>query len=324
MKIQGIAPHLLEYTNTQARGFTTAGFYGKNTALLQDVLSVLDANADYLPLTLRQVFYQLVATRGYPKHDPPSPKYPKGNPDGPYTRLLNMVVNGRRSGRIPWDAIRDDTATAIRTGYQDGEFWKQVRARADEYARAINLPLNVELWVESGGMAHQVVAVAREFGVPVYSGGGFDSVTLKYDAARRYVDRDFPTLVLHVGDWDWHGVTIVHSAYEDIATMCSQLGSPGIVTFEHLLVTQEQVATYDLPHEAADSKRPDLFPYTVQAEALAPATLAQIIRDALTDALDPDALALARAQAETDKAAVVAVLDEVAPVDDDEATDEGE
>ena len=58
---------------------------------------MLDEYADYLPLTIRQVFYRLVATREYEKSEPA------------YKRLMEMLGRARRGGVVPFDAIRDDS-----------------------------------------------------------------------------------------------------------------------------------------------------------------------------------------------------------------------
>ena len=57
--------------------------YGKTRELLDRVGDVLDEYADYLPLTVRQILYLLMARIGYPK-------------DG-YNRLCEVLVNARRA-----------------------------------------------------------------------------------------------------------------------------------------------------------------------------------------------------------------------------------
>ena len=54
-------------------------------------------------------------------------------------------------------------------------------------------------------MVPQLARAAGEYGVTVYSSGGFDSVTLKYEAAATSPTRDGPTVILHVGDLDRSG-----------------------------------------------------------------------------------------------------------------------
>jgi hypothetical protein len=82
---------------TRPRGFI--GGYNpraKTRELLEQVEEVLATYEAELPLTARQVFYRLVATRDYPK-----------NENG-YARLQEHLANFRRAGVVAFEDIRDD------------------------------------------------------------------------------------------------------------------------------------------------------------------------------------------------------------------------
>ncbi len=49
---------------TRVKGFAPWRPQKKTEALLEDVLGVLDEYREYLPLTVRQVFYRLAVTTG--------------------------------------------------------------------------------------------------------------------------------------------------------------------------------------------------------------------------------------------------------------------
>jgi hypothetical protein len=51
-------------THTRPRGFADWSPRPDTMALLDTVRSVLDEYADYLPLTVRQIFYRLVGAHG--------------------------------------------------------------------------------------------------------------------------------------------------------------------------------------------------------------------------------------------------------------------
>ena len=145
-------------------------------------------------------------------------------------------------------------------------------------------------------MAPQLARVAHEYGVTVYSSGGFDSLTVKYAAAQRIVERDVPTVVLHVGDFDPSGVTLFQAALEDVGAFVAADG--GEVEFKRIAVTPEQIERYDLPgappkassHAATWRSDTD----AVQAEAMAPSDLATEIRHHVIAELDMDALEQAK------------------------------
>ena len=166
----------------------------KTRMLLAQVQDVLDTYASDLPLTGRQIFYRLVGTVDYPKDE------------RAYGRLMDNLGNFRRAGEISFDAIRDDGATElVPLEFASPE---EILATAEELAakgqgvRVEGQDRCPELWCEAAGMAPQLARVAHEYGVTVYSSGGFDSLTVKHAAAQRIVERDVPTVVLHVGDFD--------------------------------------------------------------------------------------------------------------------------
>jgi hypothetical protein len=84
---------------TRPRGFAPWNPQGKTRHLLAQIETVLDEYADYLPLTIRQVFYRLVGKFGYDKTEQA------------YSRLCEAFNCARRVGLISFDAIRDHGGT---------------------------------------------------------------------------------------------------------------------------------------------------------------------------------------------------------------------
>ena len=191
---------------SRPRGFASWRPQRKTLDLLGQVDAVLDEYAAYLPLTLRQLFYRLVGAHGYPKIEQA------------YDRLCETLNRARRAELVPFDAIRDDGITSLEpyafTGKPD--FWSAVRATTHRYRldRLIGQDQTVEVWVEAAGMAPQIAAAVDEYGIAVYSTGGFDSLTAKHEAAERIAARDRPTVVLHVGDFDPSGLALFTAAQE--------------------------------------------------------------------------------------------------------------
>jgi hypothetical protein len=256
----------------------------KTLALLDQVDAVLDEYAAYLPMTCRQVFYRLVGAHGYVKTE------------AAYESLCNTLVMARRSERIPFEAIRDDGVTADEPwGYDsEGDFWRLKLSGGWSFrlSRQAEQPQFVEVWVEAAGMVPLVVRAVRDYGVPVYSSGGFDSLTAKHRAAQRIADRVEPTLILHVGDHDPSGVALFEAAAEDVEAMVEVLG--GAVQFQRLAVTVEQIRRYDLPTapaKARDKRGAWQGGGTVQAEAFPPDVLAREVREAVEGELDMDVYA---------------------------------
>ncbi len=269
---------------TRPRGFAPWTPRPDSLALVRDVQAVLAEYEAHLPLTIRQAFYRLVATRGYEKTETA------------YARLCETVNRARRAGLIAFTAIRDDGAARYEaaTWATPAGFMADVLADARRFRLDRQEGQPVRLWVlcEAGGMAPMLARVANPYGVPVLTSGGFDSLTAKHDLARELaaaMDQGDPAEVLHLGDLDPSGVHLFSALAEDVAALCRALcgAEPA---FTRLAVTREQADRLGLPTAPAKSTDRRRFTgETVQCEAIDPATLADLLREAIEARRDPEA-----------------------------------
>ncbi|MFE7664725.1 hypothetical protein [Streptomyces celluloflavus] len=261
--------------------------------VLTAVDAILVRYRDHLPISLRQTWYVLLSDGVMVKIE------------RDYKRMCEYVGMARRSGRIPWDVIRDDTQIAVDappsfTGPED--FWTAVNAAVDGYRvdRQAGQPIRLELWCETAGMVPQLVRIGEEFGIACFSGGGFDGLAGKHDAAVRAMEGGTRTRILHLGDYDQSGVHMFSSLAEDVIAFAEAAGVA--VEFERVAVTPEQIATYNLPTAPpkATDRRSFSGTTTTQAEALPPDILASIVREAIEAHRNPAVhrQALAREEAE--------------------------
>jgi hypothetical protein len=280
------------------------------TTMLEQVDEILVTYEDSLPLTVRQIYYRLVAKY----KDPEGKPYPKDTKF--YNRVKSCLVMARRdisdeypAGRIPFSAIRDDGVThRPATGWEDPQaFWSGVSYRADHYWRdqQQGQAQFVEVWCEAAGMAPQLSTAVHEYGVPVYSGGGFDSLTAKHDAARRAFKRDVPTVVLHVGDYDDAGIGLFDALKGDVESYVRHYGGPDTEVVR-LALTPDQVEEYGV---VLNDKG------TAQLEALEPGVLDGIVRDAVEELFDDDVLAELRDLEEVEGADIRKIADSLAAID---------
>ena len=260
------------------RGFIEWNPKAKTAALLAQVRGILAEYREFLPLTIRQIFYRLVGAHGYDKTE------------AAYDRLCETLNRARRARMISFDAIRDDGFH--RTGFCGWDDIEQAQASfvqaAENYRldRQANQAARIVIWCEAQGMVPQLERVAEPYSVPVFSSGGFDSLTVKYQVAAEFV-RFACVTVLHIGDHDPSGVHVFGSLDEDVGAFVAAQG--GQVDFVRLAVTPEHIDEYGLP--TAPAKATDRRAFTgetVQAEALPPDTLANIVRDAIAERFDDD------------------------------------
>ncbi len=256
----------------------------KTCELLEQVEAVLDEYDEQLPLTVRQIFYRLVGAHGYQKTE------------RAYKRLGEHLVRARRARLLPFDAIRDDGVAVIRHAYYDGiaDFHDETarRARAYRRDRQSGQPVFMELWCEAAGMQQQLDRVASRYSVPVYTTGGFGSLTANYEVAGRALARDRPTVILHVGDFDPSGESIFESIVEDAAAFVEADRTIWLPEVRGIRValTADQVDDHDLPTappKESDSRSASWEGETCQLEALAPDALAELVEQAIVEQLDP-------------------------------------
>ncbi len=164
--------------------------------VLAQVDEVLREYREYLPLTVRQIFYRLVGAFNYPKTEQA------------YERLGNYLVRARRSKRIPFEAIRDDSASVMGHLHFDGEdqFYAYVHRLGRSYTqdKLAGQGHAIRLHCEAEGMMPQMHAALEDFSVPVYSCSGFDSLTSRRELAKWFHDSHVyegkVPVMLHLGD----------------------------------------------------------------------------------------------------------------------------
>jgi hypothetical protein len=181
----------------------------------------------------------------------------------------------------------------------------------------------IELWCEAAGMVPQLAAVVGEYGVPVRSSSGFNSVTVLHDAACRVLDRDVYTLILQVGDHDPSGRAILDRVAADVTQLAADIAARDgleepVVNFRRIAVTHAQILHYQLPGAPpkATDKRGTWEGDTVQAEALPPDVLADEVRQAVTPLIDQEALAEVRRQEGIEGDRVTADIEALLETDD--------
>ena len=143
---------------TPLRGYVSWSPYSKNRAVLANIRDVLEEYASYLPLTIRQIFYRLVATYEYAKTD------------AAYRSLVTLLGRARRARLIAFQNIRDYGISMIERTYFDSpeDFWDDTGQRLRRYRRdrQASQEQYIELWCESAGMLPQSARVAKDIRYP--------------------------------------------------------------------------------------------------------------------------------------------------------------
>jgi hypothetical protein len=199
---------------------------------------------DTLPRGPRGIFYDLrpAGIRNGVAYRKPDSKHPIKAHDGlpgfgPMEAhpgaVQEVLVLARRAGIIPERWVADTRAP---DGIGGGG-WYDAAQRARFIVRQIESaveyfrldaqrfqPVYIEVLCEAEDLQPRLGRIAREYGVPVYSGAGFDGLKGKREFAERALERDVPTVVLNVGDRDKPGEDAYIAAAEDAVAWAEGAG----------------------------------------------------------------------------------------------------
>jgi len=269
---------------------------GKSRAYLAAVQSVLVSLRAYWPLTLRQVYYQLVAAGVIE------------NNRGEYQKLSRILAKARIDELVPWESMEDRArSTLISGGWCDAEAF--IEEQTGEYLRGYRRDLladqtfALEAWIEKDALSHVAHGVAFDYCVPVIVARGFSSVSYVHESACRIAangEQGKRTVILYFGDLDPSGWCMLPSMLE---TLQREMKLGDLVSGVRCALTPEQVEAYALPRNPCAIKEKDtrtreymerFGDLAVELDALPPATLEALVREAIESHLDMSAFQEAR------------------------------
>ena len=232
--------------------------------------------ASSLPMTLRQLFYRLVAEELIP------------NKESPYKRLSRLTARSRREGRFPRliDPTRQLHVPTFFASPADARLWLREEYRRE---RTEGQPHQLVIAVEKATQFGFLRSWFDDLGVTVAALRGFSSQTQADDFARLVEADPRPTVLIYAGDYDPSG--------EDIIRDFLARAGNGLADVRHVALHWDQVVAYDLPPQfgkASDSRAAKFAAkhgrlVQVELEALAPDVLRDLYQAAINDYWDEDA-----------------------------------
>ena len=251
------------------------------------------------PLSVRNLFYQLTGDDGS------GVTVEKTEPA--YRQVMRLKKWLCRARAIPWNFFSDSSRYSYDNdgfdGLGDTDFINRV---ANMYRRNYWSTTDIypQLWVESRSLTPTLAGTARELGVSLYPSGGMASDTFVYGAAAEAVHTGREHMVvMYVGDYDPSGLQIADSLetklteHLDYAAEDFDLDAPEL-TFWRVAITPQQIVDHALPTKpvkATQSRKRYDIADTVEAEAMRPDTLRQIVADAFEPMIDQKQMTMMRA-----------------------------
>jgi len=263
----------------------------------KDLYGVLEGDN---PMTVRQVFYQLVSRGVIAKTEA---EYKQ--------TVVRLLTTMRRAGELPFGWISDNTRW-MRKPRSYSSMNDMLRFTAKTYRRALwdSQPVYVEMWLEKDALAGVVYQETEPWDVPLMVTRGYPSVTYLYDAAEAIAECGKPAYLYSLGDWDPSGVDITRSVERDLRNFAPNAE----IVFERIAVTPQQVDELRLPTrptKKTDSRSKNFSGESVEVDAVPPSVLHRLVRDCIQKHVDQQLLARTRKIEAAERETLVAIQEQV-------------
>jgi hypothetical protein len=271
---------------------TSTSFNKSRRHIAEGIIHVADDLREYWPLTVRQVFYQLVAALIIP------------NRHSEYRKVSEIGTKLRTLGALPWRAIEDRTRrTTGKRGMSDVRQYIETEIhgflRPEYYGRCYvqKQHVYVEVSTEKDALSSIMEEETYAFCTRLNVVRGQVSATMVEQIATRMdraIMRGQRPVLLHCGDLDPTGIAIPKAIQRNLSER------HGIdCDVRMVALTPDQVQKYNLPLalDAIKPKDPNLDKWLrefgpgqspVELDALRPDIIREIVRDALMGCYDMD------------------------------------
>lgn len=193
-----------------------------------------DYESQGFSLTLRQVYYQMVARAIIP------------NNERSYKNLGNLISDARLAGLISWDAIEDRTRNL-----RGNSHWTNPGGVINSAAYSYKLDHwedqknYVEVWVEKDALIGIVGQICQQLDVNYFSCRGYVSQSEMWNAAQRLIrrqNRGQHIVLLHLGDHDLSGKDMSRDIMDRLRVFETY-----DVEFHRLALNMDQIEEYTPP-----------------------------------------------------------------------------
>ena len=258
----------------------------RNLQKLEQIQEVLSQWRSYWPMTLRQIYYQLVSQQII------------ANKSSEYKLLSRFLKYARLDKKISWDAIEDRT----RSRYYSGGYYNKKSFIESElgnfltgYYRDLvqDQEVHIEVWIEKDALSSIFSRVTNRYCLSTVVCKGFSSVSFLKDFKNRILKNGKSPIMLYFGDFNPSGLEMLDS----MAITLNDEMNINRIKFKRIALTKEDIEKYSLPHDPSAVKKTDSRynkfisrhgEYAVELDALDPDVLEHKIVDAIEAELDMD------------------------------------
>jgi len=235
-------------------------------SLKESLLEIVEENK---PMTVRQLFYQMVTKQLIDKTEKA------------YDTVGRLATQMRRSGELPYSWLADSTRW-MRKPASHNSLESFLEEQQTFYRRDLwqDQDAYVEIWLEKDALAGVLMEATRKWDVPLMVCRGYASLSFLNSAAETIRDVNKPTFLYYFGDCDPSGRDIPRAVEASLREM-----APGAdITFEVVAVTDQQIEEMNLltrPTKSTDSRAKNFVGESVEVDAIPPKDLIQLCRSCI-------------------------------------------
>lgn len=258
-------------------------FQDKVLDLIETMSGIIaDYQAQGFVLTVRQLYYQLVA-RDIIENSQKS-----------YKRITSIANNARLAGMLDWDAIEDRTREFVRRQrWESGQEILQSAANSFHIDMWRRQPRRVFVIIEKEALVGVLSPTCQKLDVPILAARGYPSCTVLREFAVEDIvphtdDQDLT--ILHLGDHDPSGIDMTRDLQERISMFARQ--PIELVRVALNMAQIEERKPPPNPAKATDSRFEDYVQQfgdeSWELDALPPEYLVELVRTEIESRIDKD------------------------------------
>jgi hypothetical protein len=249
------------------------------------------------PVTVRQVFYQLVARGVIEK----SEEQYQGT-------VIRLMTEMRLDGTLQFSHVVDESrrvrVTQTFDGLADAVAHTAQFYRRSALAQAANY---IEIWLEKDALAGVLWDVTSEYDVPLMVSRGMPSLTFLHGSAQQIykaAQHGKRTYIYQFGDHDPTGTLIPQTIERRLSEMCERADcAPPIV--KRVALTEKQIWKYKLPtrptKRGANTHAHKFAGDSVELDALPPSKLRALATEVIERHISPAETALLRVAEDSER-----------------------
>lgn len=188
---------------------------GDKKSIVNSIIQICESyrrNSD--TLSLRQLYYQLVATDVIPNHDKV------------YKKIGSIKDDIVYAGLVDWDTFEDRGRVPI-TAYFEHSISDAFERTKNSYKldRQQHQPNHIEVWTEKDAISGILAKVTKPYTIRLVVNKGYTSSTAVYEAYSRFLkmlEEDKKIVILYFGDHDPSGLDMIRDITDRLMFMFSR------------------------------------------------------------------------------------------------------